>query len=290
MNAVKDGMHIRIYNAFLIKESIKEIDGRFYDADDKAWVVPYSKENAGLLALLGVSLGEGLLEEEDQQQVQEPEEPILPMPIKATPYQHQIRAFNFDVHADQNEEHGHYLSGMPIVFNARANLGQYDEIISPEALANTDLRDVRFLVNHNTDMIPLARSRNNNENSTMQMTVGAEGMEIRVDLDTENNAEAKSLYSAVSRNDITSMSFMFMVDKDKWEDVESDHPTRTILAISKVFEVSAVTFPAYEQTSIQARGLSEALDSAMTSLESAKAKQREIDRRKQRIRILTEVL
>ena len=95
MNAVKDGTQIRIYNAFLIKESIKEIDGRFYDADDKAWVVPYSKENAGLLALLGVSLGEGLLDSEDQQQVQEPEEPILPMPIKATPYQHQIRAFNF---------------------------------------------------------------------------------------------------------------------------------------------------------------------------------------------------
>lgn len=202
----------------------------------------------------------------------------------------EIRAFNFDVHADQNEEHGHFLSGMPIVFNSRTDLGKYDEIISPEALANTDLRDVRFLVNHNTDMIPLARSRNNNENSTMQMTVGAEGMEIRVDLDTENNAEAKSLYSAVNRGDISGMSFMFMVDEDKWEDVESDHPTRTILVISKVFEVSAVTFPAYEQTSIQARGLSEALDSAMASLESAKARQREIDRRKQRIRILTEVL
>ena len=202
----------------------------------------------------------------------------------------EIRAFNFDVHADQNEEHGHFLSGMPIVFNARTNLGQYDEIISPEALANTDLRDVRFLINHNTDMIPLARSRNNNENSTMQMSVGADGMEIRVDLDTENNAEAKSLYSAVNRGDISGMSFMFMVDEDKWEDLKSDHPTRTILAISKVFEVSAVTFPAYEQTSIQARGLSEALDSAMASLESAKARQREIDRRKQRIRILTEVL
>ena len=95
MNAVRDGNHIRIYGAYMIKESIKEIDGRFYDADDKAWVVPYSTENAGLMALVGVTLGEGLLEEEDQQQVQEPEEPILPMPIKATPYQHQIRAFNF---------------------------------------------------------------------------------------------------------------------------------------------------------------------------------------------------
>ena len=94
MNAVKDGMHIRIYNAFLIKESIKEIDGRFYDADDKAWVIPFSKENAGLLALLGVSLGEGLLEAVEQEQPM-PETPIIPMPIKATPYQHQIRAYNF---------------------------------------------------------------------------------------------------------------------------------------------------------------------------------------------------
>ena len=88
-------MHIRIYNAFLIKESIKEIDGRFYDADDKAWLVPYSKENAALLALLGVTLGEGLLDPADQEQEPECEEPIIPMPIKATPYQHQIRAYNF---------------------------------------------------------------------------------------------------------------------------------------------------------------------------------------------------
>ena len=38
MNAIRDGNHIRIYDAFLAKESIKEIDGRFYDPDDKAWI------------------------------------------------------------------------------------------------------------------------------------------------------------------------------------------------------------------------------------------------------------
>ena len=43
MNAIKDGNHIRIYDAFLIKESIKEIPGRFYDPDDKAWLVPLSQ-------------------------------------------------------------------------------------------------------------------------------------------------------------------------------------------------------------------------------------------------------
>jgi HK97 family phage prohead protease len=201
----------------------------------------------------------------------------------------EIRAFNFEVRAEQNEEHGSHLTGRPIVFNSRTDLGWYDEIIDENALAETDLRDVRFLVNHNTDMIPLARSRNNTENSTMQMIVVREGMDIRVDLDTENNAEAKSLYSAVSRGDISGMSFMFTVDEDSWDDLESDHPTRTIRKIGKVFEVSAVTFPAYEATSIQARGLSEALDSARASLDSVLAERREVERKKQKIRILAEV-
>ena len=201
----------------------------------------------------------------------------------------EIRNFDFEVRAEENER-GKMLTGVPIVFNARTDLGWYDEIIESGALDGTDLRDVRFLVNHNTDMIPLARSRNNNENSTMQMTVGDEGMTIRVDLDTENNADAKALYSAVSRGDISGMSFMFTVDGDSWEDMESDHPTRVIRKIDRVFEVSAVTFPAYAQTSIQARGLSETLDSAKDSLESAKAASRAIERQKQKIRILTEVL
>jgi len=188
----------------------------------------------------------------------------------------EIRAFNFEVRAEKNECKS-CISGRPIVCNARTNLGWYDEIIAQGALDNTDLKDVRFLINHNTDMIPLARSRNNNANSTMQLSVDDEGMEIRVDLDTENNAEAKSLYSAIERGDITGMSFMFTVDKDSWEDIESEHPTRTIRAIDRVFEVSAVTFPAYEQTSIQARGLADALDSAKASLESVKAEVRAKD-------------
>ena len=201
----------------------------------------------------------------------------------------EIRAFNFEVRAEQNEEHGHFLTGQPIVFDERTDLGWYDEIIEKDALKDTDLRDVRFLVNHNTDMIPLARSRNNNENSTMQMSVADDGMNIRVDLDTENNSESKALYSAVERGDLSGMSFMFTVDRDEWSDLEGDHPVRRVLSIGRIWEVSAVTFPAYEATLIQARGLSEALESAKESLESARAEKREIERKKQRIRILSEV-
>lgn len=201
----------------------------------------------------------------------------------------EIRAFNFDVRAQEDEEHGTFLEGTPIVYDSLTDLGDYDEIIARGALQNTDLKDVRFLVNHNTDMIPLARSRNNNEKSTMQMSVNDNGMNIRVNLDTENNAEAKALYSAVERGDISGMSFMFSVDGDKWENLESEHPTRHILSIGRVFEVSAVTFPAYEATSIQARGLSGALDSALDSLESARAELRKIELQKLKIKILSEV-
>ena len=202
----------------------------------------------------------------------------------------ELRMFEFEVRAEQDDAHGHFLTGRPIVFGQRTDLGWHDEIIEQGALDTTDLKDVRFLVNHNIDMIPLARSRNNNENSTMQMSVDADGMGIRVDLDTENNADAKSLYSAVGRGDITGMSFMFSVDKDSWDDIDSDHPTRHVRSIARVLEVSAVTFPAYSQTSIQTRGLSDALESAKESLESVRAEKRAIERKKQKIKILTEVL
>lgn len=202
----------------------------------------------------------------------------------------EIRKFEFEVRAMKDEQRGSYLEGTPIVYDAWTDLGWYDERIADGALADTDLKDVRFLVNHNTDMIPLARSRNNNDNSTMQLSVvDRVGMNIRVNLDTENNADARSLYSAVERGDIDSMSFMFIVADDIWEDEDTDHPKRTITNIRKVFEVSAVTFPAYEQTSISARGLSDALESAKESLESVRAEKRALEDKKKRIRILAEM-
>ena len=183
----------------------------------------------------------------------------------------EMRAFTFEVRAEQNDEHGTFITGTPIVFNRATDMGWYEETINKDALKECDLKDVAFLVGHNTGMIPLARSRNNNEHSTMQMTVNDDGMDIRVDLDTENNAEAKALYSAVKRGDMTGMSFMFVVDKDSWADADSDYPKREILSIRKVFEVSAVAFPAYPQTTIQAASEDTTLDSARASLESARA-------------------
>ena len=181
----------------------------------------------------------------------------------------ETRAYNFDVLAEQDEEKGSIITGRPIVYDSVTDLGWFDEVIERGALDKADLTDVRFLVNHDLSKIPLARSRRNNGNSTMQLIVDENGMGIKVVLDTENNADAKALYSAVERQDISGMSFMFGVDGEEWEDLESDHPTRRIKSISSVVEVSAVTFPAYESTEINARSR-EALENARSAVETAR--------------------
>lgn len=184
----------------------------------------------------------------------------------------ELRSFDFEIRAAKDDANGTFIEGVPIVFDKKCDMGFFEEYISRDALSKTDMKDVRFLVNHNIEMTPLARSRNNNANSTMQMEVKEDGMHIRVNLDTENNTDAKNLYSAIQRGDVSGMSFMFIVRGDKWEKLDSDYPKRTITDIEKIFEVSAVTFPAYEDTSIKARSVS-ALESARQELESKRAEE-----------------
>jgi HK97 family phage prohead protease len=181
------------------------------------------------------------------------------------------RSYNFEIRAEQNEDEVGVITGRPIVYNSKTDLGYFDEVIERGALNGADLRDVRFLVNHDISKIPLARSRNNNANSTMQLMPDDNGMEIRVNLDVKNNSDAKNLYSAIERGDITGMSFMFAIDDEEWTELESDHPTRHIKKISNVVEVSAVTFPAYEDTEISVRN-KKALESAKSALDSVKRK------------------
>ena len=180
------------------------------------------------------------------------------------------RYYAFEVRAEADEKTGgSTITGRPIVYGSPTDIGNmFEEIIEPGALDGADLTDVRFLVNHNINMIPLARSRHNNENSTMRLTPDDKGMEMTANVDTANNGTARELDSAVRRGDISGMSFMFSVADERWENVDSDYPTRHILKIASVIEVSAVTFPAYEDTEINARG--GALESARAALESAK--------------------
>ena len=179
------------------------------------------------------------------------------------------RNYSFEIRANEDKENKSYtLTGRPIVYNSKTDLGYFDEIIESGALDKANLKDVRFLVNHDTSKIPLARATEGNKESTMRFNVDKNGMEISVELDVENNSEARALYSAVQRGDITGMSFMFTIDGEEWENLESEHPTRHIKSIGQVFEVSAVTFPAYEASEISARdkkSLDDAVNKARTN-------------------------
>lgn len=179
------------------------------------------------------------------------------------------RSYNFEIRAEENDGTA-IITGRPIVYNSKTDLGWFDEVIELGALDGADLTDVRFLVNHDISKIPLARSRRNNGNSTMQFSVDQQGLNLDwVKLDVENNSEARALYSAVQRGDISGMSFMFSIDQERWENLESEHPTRHIEKIGSVVEVSAVTFPAYDTTTIDARS-KEALESARSAVETAR--------------------
>jgi len=181
------------------------------------------------------------------------------------------RSYLCEVRTAEDDKHGNIIVGRPIVYESKTDIGgMFAEIIERGALNKTDLTDVRFLVNHDISKIPLARSRKNTENSTMQLIPDDDGLGIRVDLDIENNTEARNLYSAIQRGDISGMSFMFSIDDDEWENLDSKYPTRHIRSIATVVEVSAVTFPAYADTSIAVRDKS-ALDNARLALENARS-------------------
>ena len=188
------------------------------------------------------------------------------------------RSYNFEVRATEDEK-GKVIEGRPIVYDSMTDLGFCQEIIEAGALDNTDLTDVRFLVNHDISKIPLARSRKDNESSTMQLGVDEQGLFIRVYLDIENNTEARNLYSAIQRGDITGMSFMFSIEDEAWEGLDTEKPTHRIRAISSVVEVSAVTFPAYEDTEIYARDKNN-LERLRKELENSKSRVRESENSK----------
>ena len=174
------------------------------------------------------------------------------------------------------------IDGCPIVFNQRTAIGDlFYEEIDPHALDDADISDIKFMVNHDDGMIPLARHRRG-KRSTMDVEIKPDGLHIKTTLDIENNATARELCSAVTRGDIEDMSFAFgvLVSGYEWRDLDTDMPTRRITKISKVFEVSAVNDGAYPQTSIYARSPA-SLDNDKIALDNAKASALENEQRRQ---------
>ena len=196
------------------------------------------------------------------------------------------RSFNAEVRAagEDSEQKGHVVEGLAAVYEQETRIadfyGEFVEVIRSGAFDDCDFSDVRLLVNHDFNGIALARSRRNNKSdkpNTMQLTVDDAGVHITADLDTENNEQARAVYSAIRRGDMDGMSFCFYVEEDgqRWKK-ENGVSYREILKVSKVIEVSVVNFPAYAGTNIDARSLESdkrALENARLLLDSRANKQ-----------------
>jgi HK97 family phage prohead protease len=178
------------------------------------------------------------------------------------------RAFNA-LYETRDEGANGIVSGRPIILNSVTDLGCFREVIDTRALDGADLTDVRLCLNHDTSYV-YARSRNNNPNSTMQISTDSDGLTFTASLALEESPRARDFYTAIKRGDIDKMSFMFNMEDYEWEDLDSDSPIRKITKIGKVFEISAVTFPAYQSTAIEARDAS-TLDSVKRELENLRA-------------------
>jgi HK97 family phage prohead protease len=186
----------------------------------------------------------------------------------------EVRAFAIpDLRA---ADEGYVVEGHAAVFGQEYDMGYYTEVIARGAFDKTDFSDVLFCINHDLKRIPLARSRNNNANSTLKLGVDEQGLYTRAVLDADNNVEAKALYSSIKRGDMSGMSYIFIVRGEEWEKLDSDMPKRTITDIAVIYEAGCVSFPANPGTDISARS-QEALESARLTLESARARAVELE-------------
>jgi HK97 family phage prohead protease len=158
---------------------------------------------------------------------------------------------------------GLVLTGRPVVYDQPTVIkdifGEYTEVIRRGALDGADLSDTRLLYNHDLSKVPLARSP-----KTMWFKLDPAGLTMTAELpDTE---EGRSVYTAVKRGDLTGMSFAFKVPEGGSR-YDAKTNTRTITKIEKIYECSIVPFPAYPQTSVEARA---AIEGAWAKLKDPK--------------------
>jgi uncharacterized protein len=155
------------------------------------------------------------------------------------------------------------LTGYAAVFNSDADIGGWwTERISPGAFAGTIGGDIRALVDHDWGRI-IGRTKS----GTLRLSEDTRG--LKVEIDVPNTTDGNDLWELVERGDISGMSFGFRVTKQEWDET-IDPPVRTIKEV-ELYEVSAVAFPAYDDTELGKRSLQEWRDARAANASAANA-------------------
>lgn len=157
------------------------------------------------------------------------------------------RSMKVKLETRAEEDNGKYIEGYFAVFNKETELwpGAYEDI-DPEAFNNTLGNDIKALINHDTKLV-LGRNKAN----TLELKVDSYGLWGRIKIN-EDDLEAVNLYARVKRNDVNQCSFGFNILNEETEHRDDGTIKWTIKEID-LHEVSIVTFPAYEDTGVQAR-------------------------------------
>lgn len=185
------------------------------------------------------------------------------------------RSFDFELR-EKTEDGKMIVIGKPVVFNSEVVIWEYDgvqykEIIDSRAFDNAKMDDVVLNIDHSGK--PAAKTKN----GTLKLFLKTDGLYMEADL--SRNATGRELYEDIKNNFYDKMSFAFDVEEDSYN---RDTHTRTILKIKRLYDVSAVTFPAYEETSISSRSWAE----AQHEIETAEAEKEAEASRNKKIELL----
>lgn len=163
------------------------------------------------------------------------------------------RAHIISIGLEQREDgqESRRISGYAAVFDEKAKIGSwYEEHIARGAFDECDFTKCVLNFNHDNNNL-LART----SSGTLELKVDERGLYFSAEL--PNTSVANDVLELIRRGDIAGCSFAFVVRESSWEWLSDEDPAqldqRTIMKISEVYDVSVVTHPAYEQTSVDAR-------------------------------------
>jgi len=198
-----------------------------------------------------------------------------------------LRSFqNFEIRAKENEEEKSddmTIEGVACVFDSETTLFEwegieYKEKVDKGAFKEADMSDVIFNYNHGGRVY--ARTRND----SLHLEVKEDGLHVLISLNPEDEGH-KQLYRDIKSGLIDKMSYAYTVSEESYD---IDTHVRTVLKIKKLYDVSAVDFPAYDSTSISARSVLDLEKSEMEKLENDTLKKKENEQRK-RIALITKI-
>lgn len=139
------------------------------------------------------------------------------------------------------------VEGTPIVYEQETDLGWFREKIAKgaahQALATSDI----FLLFNHDPNLPLARTKNN----TLSAWEEDDGVHMKADLSKSENGPR--LYRDIKAGLIDKMSFAFTIRKETWVEELGKTDLRIVDEIEQLYDVSPVTYPAYQQTQLTAR-------------------------------------